>query len=275
MNTTLVQGEKLATREENISPLRFMDLEANDNGEWLVMKHKPQNGPMKKNRKMLLHDKEVVSQDNANFIPRIDPRDSQALSHTFQVHCFHGSKFTAAIFPRSITLRMWLEGLVDEGEKDVAWLLCWFQKLVTNGSNELAKESQATYNQEAEVTEAPAHAALESSNLIVGADFTTSNEWTGRLLNNGKLVQQQPLLLSKQKQLLAIGRGKVTTPAQAQEVNYAIATLYYVRNGSNKEEILKPEVVDLIKRYAVAEEVSVSFSNLAKAFLDKHLSRNQ
>ncbi|KAK7300638.1 hypothetical protein RJT34_11486 [Clitoria ternatea] len=58
-------------------------------------------------------------------------------------------------------------------------------------------------------------------------------------------------------------------------VNYALAALYYVCNGSNKEEILKPEVVDLIKRYAAAEEVSVSFSNLAKAFLDKHLSQNQ
>ncbi|KAK7274143.1 hypothetical protein RIF29_15220 [Crotalaria pallida] len=57
-------------------------------------------------------------------------------------------------------------------------------------------------------------------------------------------------------------------------VNSAIGALYYVCNDSNKEEVLKPEVVDLIKRYAAAEEVSVSFSNLAKAFLDKHLSWN-
>ncbi|QHO53733.1 uncharacterized protein [Arachis hypogaea] len=57
-------------------------------------------------------------------------------------------------------------------------------------------------------------------------------------------------------------------------VNYALGALYYVCNESNKEEILKPEVVDAIKRYAAAEEVSASFSNLAKAFLDKHLSEN-
>ncbi|XP_028800604.1 armadillo repeat-containing protein 7-like [Neltuma alba] len=57
-------------------------------------------------------------------------------------------------------------------------------------------------------------------------------------------------------------------------VNYALGALYYLCNGSNKEEVLKPEVVDVIKRYADAETVSVSFSNLAKAFLDKHGSVN-
>ncbi|KAH7576565.1 hypothetical protein JRO89_XS01G0110700 [Xanthoceras sorbifolium] len=53
-------------------------------------------------------------------------------------------------------------------------------------------------------------------------------------------------------------------------VNNALGTLYYLCNKSNKEEILKPEVVDVIRRYAAAETVSVSFGNLAKAFLDKH-----
>ncbi|KAL2317305.1 hypothetical protein Fmac_031181 [Flemingia macrophylla] len=57
-------------------------------------------------------------------------------------------------------------------------------------------------------------------------------------------------------------------------VNYALGALYYICNESNKGEILKPEVIDVIERYAAAEEVSVSFSNLAKAFLDKHLSKN-
>ncbi|MED6155022.1 hypothetical protein PIB30_001704 [Stylosanthes scabra] len=57
-------------------------------------------------------------------------------------------------------------------------------------------------------------------------------------------------------------------------VNYALGALYYICNESNKEEVLKPEVVDAIKRYAAAEEVSASFSNLAKAFLEKHLSEN-
>ncbi|KAK7317374.1 hypothetical protein RJT34_01536 [Clitoria ternatea] len=90
-----------------------------------------------------------------------------------------------------------------------------------------------------------------------------------------KTVRFARVVLTPERLVWAIGRGKVTTPAQAQEVNYALKALYYVCNGSNKEKILKPEVVDLIKRYVVAEEVSVSFSNLAKAFLDKHLSRNQ
>ncbi|EXB39684.1 Armadillo repeat-containing protein 7 [Morus notabilis] len=55
-------------------------------------------------------------------------------------------------------------------------------------------------------------------------------------------------------------------------VNYALGALYYLCNKSNSEEILKPEVVDLINRYAAAEAVSVSFGNLAKAFLEKHAS---
>ncbi|XP_004301610.1 PREDICTED: armadillo repeat-containing protein 7-like [Fragaria vesca subsp. vesca] len=58
-------------------------------------------------------------------------------------------------------------------------------------------------------------------------------------------------------------------------VNYAIGSLYYLCNTSNKEEIMKPEVVDIMKRYAAAEGASVSFSNLAKAFLDKHVSENE
>ncbi|KAG6579053.1 Armadillo repeat-containing protein 7, partial [Cucurbita argyrosperma subsp. sororia] len=53
-------------------------------------------------------------------------------------------------------------------------------------------------------------------------------------------------------------------------VNYALGALYYLCNASNKEEIMKPEVVDVIKRYAVAE--NASFSNLAKAILDMHFS---
>ncbi|KAK2965401.1 hypothetical protein RJ640_001478, partial [Escallonia rubra] len=54
-------------------------------------------------------------------------------------------------------------------------------------------------------------------------------------------------------------------------VNYALGALYYLCNASNKEEILKPEVVDVIKRYAAAGAVSASFSNLAQAFIDKHV----
>ncbi|OIT05403.1 PREDICTED: armadillo repeat-containing protein 7 [Nicotiana attenuata] len=54
-------------------------------------------------------------------------------------------------------------------------------------------------------------------------------------------------------------------------VNYALGALYYLCNASNKKEILKPEVIDAIKSYAAAGEVSTSFSNLAQAFLDKHV----
>ncbi|KAL5798202.1 hypothetical protein ACOSQ2_003022 [Xanthoceras sorbifolium] len=41
-------------------------------------------------------------------------------------------------------------------------------------------------------------------------------------------------------------------------VNNALGTLYYLCNKSNKEEILKPEVVDVIRRYAAAETVACS-----------------
>lgn len=54
-------------------------------------------------------------------------------------------------------------------------------------------------------------------------------------------------------------------------MNYAAGALYYICDTSSKEEILKPEVVDVIKRYAAAGAVSVSFSNLAQAFLNKHV----
>ncbi|KAK3023540.1 hypothetical protein RJ639_044894 [Escallonia herrerae] len=43
----------------------------------------------------------------------------------------------------------------------------------------------------------------------------------------------------------------------------------------NTEEILKPEVVEVVKRYAAAGAVSASFSNLAQAFIDKHVPEHQ
>ncbi|WRX23334.1 hypothetical protein QQP08_015821 [Theobroma cacao] len=56
-------------------------------------------------------------------------------------------------------------------------------------------------------------------------------------------------------------------------VNYALGAFYYLCNKANREEILKPEVVDVIERYAASQ--NVSFSNLAKAFLDKHVSKDK
>jgi len=54
------------------------------------------------------------------------------------------------------------------------------------------------------------------------------------------------------------------------------STVYYMcdYNRAIREDILRPEVVDLMERYAVAESVCVSFSNLAKVFLDKHVHAN-
>lgn len=56
-------------------------------------------------------------------------------------------------------------------------------------------------------------------------------------------------------------------------VNYALGALYYIcdYDRATREMILRAEVLDLIERYAAAEAVCVSFSNLAKAFLDKHV----
>ncbi|KAL5996293.1 hypothetical protein ACLOJK_026369 [Asimina triloba] len=54
-------------------------------------------------------------------------------------------------------------------------------------------------------------------------------------------------------------------------VNSALGALYYLCSQGTKDEILKPEVVELIKKYAAAEAVNVTFSNIAKAFLDKHV----
>ncbi|KAI7998157.1 Armadillo repeat-containing protein 7 [Camellia lanceoleosa] len=58
-------------------------------------------------------------------------------------------------------------------------------------------------------------------------------------------------------------------------VNYALGIMYYICNASNKGKILKPEVVDVIRRYAAADSVGVSFSNIAHALLDKHVYKRE
>ncbi|KAL6543267.1 hypothetical protein OROHE_010787 [Orobanche hederae] len=52
-------------------------------------------------------------------------------------------------------------------------------------------------------------------------------------------------------------------------VNYALGSLYYLCSATSKGEILKPEVVDAIKRFAAAGSISVCFGNLAQSLLDK------
>ncbi|XP_074356367.1 uncharacterized protein LOC141696078 [Apium graveolens] len=53
--------------------------------------------------------------------------------------------------------------------------------------------------------------------------------------------------------------------------HYAIAALCYLCDESNQDDVLKPKVVNIVKRYAASSSVRVSFSNLAQAFLDKHV----
>ncbi|KAG2396844.1 uncharacterized protein HKW66_Vig0231190 [Vigna angularis] len=85
-------------------------------------------------------------------------------------------------------------------------------------------------------------------------------------------------LTEPNEKLVEFGIGGICNscvdPANSAIVNYALGALYYICNDFNKEEILKPEVIDIIKRYVAAEDISGSFSNLAKAFLNNHLSGN-
>ncbi|XP_042062067.1 E3 ubiquitin-protein ligase RGLG2-like [Salvia splendens] len=55
-----------------------------------------------------------------------------------------------------------------------------------------------------EVTEALAHEGLESSNLIVGIDFTKSNEWTGRKSYNGRSLHHIGDSLNPYEQAISI-----------------------------------------------------------------------
>ncbi|RWV94432.1 hypothetical protein GW17_00043029, partial [Ensete ventricosum] len=56
------------------------------------------------------------------------------------------------------------------------------------------------------------------------------------------------------------------------QVTYALGALYYLCNSSSKKEILKPEVIEVIRRYSASGSLNVIFSNLANAFLDKHVN---
>ncbi|KAK4483184.1 hypothetical protein RD792_010364 [Penstemon davidsonii] len=60
------------------------------------------------------------------------------------------------------------------------------------------------YNSLDEVTEALARAGLESSNLIVGIDFTKSNEWTGKMSHNGRSLHHISSGLNPYEQAISI-----------------------------------------------------------------------
>jgi E3 ubiquitin-protein ligase RGLG len=66
------------------------------------------------------------------------------------------------------------------------------------------------YNSLDEVTEALARAGLESSNLIVGIDFTKSNEWTGKRSHNGRSLHHIGSGLNPYEQAISI-IGKTLT----------------------------------------------------------------
>lgn len=67
------------------------------------------------------------------------------------------------------------------------------------------------YNSLEEVTQALAHAGLESSNLIVGIDFTKSNEWTGKRSYNGRSLHHIASGLNPYEQAISI-IGKTLGP---------------------------------------------------------------
>ncbi|CAI9763169.1 unnamed protein product [Fraxinus pennsylvanica] len=60
------------------------------------------------------------------------------------------------------------------------------------------------YNSLEEVTEALARAGLESSNLIIGIDFTKSNEWTGKRSSNGRSLHHIGSGLNPYEQAISI-----------------------------------------------------------------------
>eukprot|EP00252_Welwitschia_mirabilis_P005700 TRINITY_DN16232_c0_g1_i2.p1 TRINITY_DN16232_c0_g1~~TRINITY_DN16232_c0_g1_i2.p1 ORF type:complete len:177 (-),score=29.53 TRINITY_DN16232_c0_g1_i2:139-669(-) len=52
----------------------------------------------------------------------------------------------------------------------------------------------------------------------------------------------------------------------------AITALYYLCSPSTKADVLTPDVIEIMKRYEEASSVNIRFSNLAKAFLEKHVN---
>ncbi|KAL8503379.1 hypothetical protein ACS0TY_022206 [Phlomoides rotata] len=61
--------------------------------------------------------------------------------------------------------------------------------------------------------------------------------------------------------------------SNAYQVNYALGSLYYFCNATTEDEILKPEIVEAIERFTAAGSVNMGFSNLAHAFLDRHVHK--
>uniref|UniRef100_A0A0E0EMQ0 RING-type domain-containing protein n=1 Tax=Oryza meridionalis TaxID=40149 RepID=A0A0E0EMQ0_9ORYZ len=71
------------------------------------------------------------------------------------------------------------------------------------GNNRFAKFGDDYHTLE-QVTDALAHAGLESSNLIVGIDFTKSNEWTGRVSFNNQSLHALGHISNPYEQAISI-----------------------------------------------------------------------
>ncbi|KAL0317499.1 UNVERIFIED_CONTAM: hypothetical protein Sangu_2164200 [Sesamum angustifolium] len=100
--------------------------------------------------------------------------------------------------------------------------------------------------------------------------------WSLPLEEFAMLVQMQQMLKSSVNVmgfLLSFNAYPVLLGTRSNmQVSYTLGSLYYLCNATTRDEILRPEIVDAIKRFAAAGAVNVGFSNLAQAFLDKHVS---
>uniref|UniRef100_A0A0D9X9A0 VWFA domain-containing protein n=1 Tax=Leersia perrieri TaxID=77586 RepID=A0A0D9X9A0_9ORYZ len=71
------------------------------------------------------------------------------------------------------------------------------------GTNRFARIGD-DYQTLEQVTDALAHAGLESSNLIVGIDFTKSNEWTGKKSFNNQSLHALGIITNPYEQAISI-----------------------------------------------------------------------
>eukprot|EP01018_Ginkgo_biloba_P028236 Gb_34823 [translate_table: standard] len=72
---------------------------------------------------------------------------------------------------------------------------------------------------------------------------------------------------SKTSSALSVFSSDETT-----SVLFTIAALYYLCTPLTKTEILTPQVLEAMRKYEDARLVNIRLSNLAKAFMDKHVN---
>ncbi|KAI8017159.1 Retinoblastoma-related protein [Camellia lanceoleosa] len=129
-------------------------------------------------------------------------------------------------------------------------------------NSKLDKRQKQYATDHTQVTEALAHAGLKSSNLIVGIDFTKSNEWTGASQNFGRskfqLKQAKQLIPSLHRQVTSL-TGQLQCLAKDLAEDKAIKR-FLVRNiveqvmlGMSKKRVLltcgAPTIAIRVYRY--------------------------